>query len=440
MTPPETRYARQGETHIAYRVEGEGPCDVVVVPNWLTNIEVWPTVPFVRDWLARMSEFARVVYFDQPGTGLSDPIPGEGMPTLETFADAVRAVMDDAGLDRAALYAWDLGAAAAIVFATTYPGRVSHLVMNEGTARRTSDGDYPGIAPESVDAAVEYLVGMWGSPQWVTAFFPEFASDPDQVERFAGWLRQALSPGMARRVFRMVHEIDVRPLLPLVSAPALLLHRPGNFVVPAGHERYLAEHIPNAELFAYEAWTRAETSNVVDRVRAFLTGRPPAPRQPDVELATVMFTDIVASTERIVRVGDDEWSTLLDRHNQIADRCINDFRGRFVETTGDGVVATFDGPVRGVNCALAIRDAMRPLDLNVRAGLHAGEVRRAGREVRGIAVHIAARVTDLAKAGEVAASSTVRDLVVGSDISWIDRGSHVLKGVPDPWRIYTVAS
>jgi len=435
----ETRYARSGGTHIAYRIEGSGPADVVVVPNWLTNLEVWPTVPFVRDWLARMTEFARVVYFDQPGTGLSDPIPGEAMPTLETFADSVRAVMDDAGLERAALYAWDLGAAAAIVFATTYPHRVTHLVVNEGTARRTSDDGYAGIAPESVDAAVEYLVSMWGTTPWVTSFFPEFADDPDQTERFAGWLRQALSPGSARRVFRMVHELDVRALLPLVAAPALLLHRPGNFVVPAGHELYLAEHIPRAELFAFEGWTRAETARVVDRVRAFLTGEQPAPRRPDVELATVMFTDIVASTERIVRVGDEEWSTLLDRHNHIADRCITEFRGRFVETTGDGVVATFDGPVRAVNCACAIRDAVRPLEIDVRAGLHAGEVRLAGSEVRGIAVHIAARVTDLARAGEVVASSTVKDLVVGSGIAFEDRGAHVLKGVPDEWRIYAVA-
>jgi len=433
------RYARQGDLHIAYRIEGTGPPDVVVVPNWITNLEVWPTVPFVRDWLARMTAFARVIYFDHPGTGLSDPLPGNQMPTLETFADSVRAVMDHTGVEASALYAWDHGAPAAILFATTYPQRVTRLIINEGTARRKADVDYPGIHPESVDAAVDYLVSIWGTTQCVHAFFPEFADDPDQSERFASWLRQALSPGMARRVFEMVYEFDVRPLLPLVAAPTLLLYRPGNFVSPTGHERYLAEHIPSAELFAFDRWSRAETVRLVGHIQSFLTGEPPAPLTEDRELATVMFTDIVSSTERIVRLGDAEWSTLLDRHNQIADRCITDFRGRFVETTGDGVLATFDGPTRAVNCACAIRDAVRPLDIDVRAGLHSGEVRVAGSEVRGIAVHIGARVSSIAGPGEVLVSSTVKDLVTGSGIRFEDRGSHVLKGVPDEWRIYAVA-
>jgi class 3 adenylate cyclase/pimeloyl-ACP methyl ester carboxylesterase len=440
MNRPETKYARCGKVHIAYQVVGDGPIDLVFVPGFISHLEeAWETPAWAR-FFTRLSEFTRLILFDKPGTGLSDPVLGP--QPLDERMDHVRAVMDAAGSERAALFGLSEGGPMSILFAATYPQRVTHLVLAGTMARFLADEDYPyGGTPEVLRHMVEQIEEHWGDAALLRTFAPGLAKDPRAVNWWGKFQRRAASPGMARALIEMLAEIDVRPVLPTIHVPTLIIHRTDEKAVPIGAARYLAEHIAGARLVEQPGddhfpWL-GEADAFVDEVEVFLTGERQS-REVDRVLATVLFTDIVGSTEHAARLGDRAWRDLLEEHNATVRREIARMRGREVGTAGDGFLATFDGPARAIRCACAIQDAVRPLGIAVRAGLHTGECEMIGDDVGGIAVHIGARVAAFAQPGEVLVSSTVKDLVAGSGLRFTDRGTHPLKGIPGEWRLYGV--
>ncbi len=446
MRPLETHFARSDDgLHIAYRVLGDGPIDTILVPNWITDVDSLIAVPPLGAQIERLASFSRVAWFDQPGSGQSDPVAAD-MPSLEDFADSIRVVMDDLKMERAALLAWDISTPAAIMFAATYPERVSHLVIMGGSARMTADEGYPGYPVEHLDRLVDFLVGMWGTTAYGRFLCPSMAGDEDACRAVASWGRHALSPGMARRMFTMALGLDVRALLPFVGAPTLLLHFAGAQAgAPVSQAEYMAEHLSNARLRTSESadhlpYQQEQFAWLMAEMQEFLTGeRPTAPVDNRV-LATVMFIDIVGSTEHAARLGDRRWTEVLNQHDAVAHREIERHRGRKVNPTGDGLLATFDGPARAVRCAQAICEGVRLLGIEIRAGLHTGEVELRGEDIGGIAVHIGQRVSALAGAGEVLVSRTVTDLVAGSGLQFVERGEKELKGVPGTWAVFAVQS
>ena len=436
-------YALQGELFVAYSSIGEGPLDVVNVPNWLTDVESMTDVPYLGGQFNRLRTFSRFVWYDQLGTGHSDPLFGE-MPSLETFAETIGVVMDGAGIERAALLAWDLATAAAVMFAATNPDRVSALVVVGGTARWLADDEYQGILPETLPMVIQWLVGNWGRPEYGAFLAPSMADDVAACEVVARWTRHAASPGMVRRVYDMTLSVDVRPLLPMVACPTLVM---GSNRALAGASvpqlEYLAEHIPNGRLELYDSedhlpYHPAHMEWLNDTIEEFLTGRRSEYELDDRVLATVLFTDLVSSTETASRLGDIHWVRRLDGIEAAAAQEIERHRGTLVKTTGDGILATFDGPARAIRCARALCEVARRQGLELRAGVHTGEIAVRGDDIGGVAVHIAARVMALAGAGEVLVTSTVKDLVAGSGIEFEDRGRHELKGVPDEWQLLRV--
>lgn len=440
----EIRYAKRGGLHIAYRVEGSGSLDALAIPNWLTEIDSMLEVPIGFRFLRRLAAFSRIAVFDQPGSGLSDPI-GDNRPTLEVYADSAVTVMDDIGMQRAGVIAWDFGAYAAIMLAATHADRVSHLVLLNATGRIVADDGYIGLPQDALEQAIDNGVRAWGTTDNVIRQWPSLAGDKATCEAIARYHRRAASPGRVRSVYEMGFNLDVRRLLPLVRAPTLIVHPTRSpAAMPMAQVEYLAGHIPNARLLKYDSadtMPHQEPSSlevVSSAIEEFLTGVRPAPVVDDRVLATVLFTDIVGSTERASQLGDKTWSELLARHNDVALQTIQQFRGRFVDSAGDGLLATFDGPARAIRCARELHAAIGRIGLPIRAGLHTGEIEVDGADVRGIAVHIGARVLAMAGAGEILVSSTVRDLVAGSGIEFEDRGMHMLKGVPDEWRILAV--
>ena len=447
MKQPQTKYARSGNTHIAYRVTGSGPVDVVLVSDWVTDIETWTEVGPLARFLERIASFARVISFDHPGLGQSDRFRPEQLPTLEEYSDAIGAVMDDVGLQRAALVAWGVGAFGAVMFAASYPERTSALVLLSPTARMTADVDYPGFPEGSqLAASVEVVASLWGTLDWATWLIPSLADDLEARIAWARWNKIAVSPAMVKPIIRMMVDLDVRDLLPVVPARALVLHASHSAIQPLHAGRYIAAHIPRARIAVRQSGDHFpnapdELDWYVGEIQEFLTGeRPPMRVDEDRVLATVLYTDFVDSTKQSVDRGDRAWRELLDRHDDIARRHIQDHRGSWVKHTGDGVIATFDGPARAVRCACAIRDSVHSLGIDIRSGLHTGEIEIRGDDYSGIAMSIGSRVMSLAGAGEVLVSSTVVDLVAGSGLEFEDRGEHELKGVPRPWRIYAVTA
>lgn len=440
-TPPATRYARSGDVSVAYQVFGSGPLDIVVVPGFVSHVEMIWEVPTAVHVLERLASFGRVILFDKRGSGLSDPVVGA--PTLEERMDDVRAVMDAAGSERAAVFGVSEGAPMSILFAATYPQLTSALVLYGGMARSTWAPDYPWATPadaliESSEAMAPHLYE--GAVLEVMA--PSFADNPLVRELYGRLQRYAASPAMLQQMFLMFLDIDVRAVLPTVDVPTLVLHRRGDRAVNYQASKWIATQIPGATYVELDGVDHlpfaGDTDALVDEVEEFLTGVRRA-TEIDRVLATVMFTDIVSSTERASALGDRAWRALLDAQNDVLRRELARYRGREVKTLGDGVLATFDGPARAIRCARAMTEAVRPLDIEVRVGLHTGEVELVDDDVAGIAVHIAARVGALAGPNEVLVSGTVRDLVAGSGIEFVDHGQHVLKGIPDEWRIYAVA-
>jgi class 3 adenylate cyclase len=439
---PETRYAKSGDVNIAYQVAGDGPFDLVHVPAFVSNLELQWENPDERRYFERLASFSRLIMFDKRGTGLSDRVT---VATLEERMDDLRAVMDAAGSQRAAVYGSSEGGALSVLFTATYPERVSALVLYGAYPRMAWAPDYPDGVPEELWAdGLRDLEEKWGRglegglPLW--ALTPDRVDDPAWRKAHGRWERLSASPGAAVAIQRMVRELDVRHLLPAIRVPTLVVYRTADVVHAVG-SRCMGAHIPGARVvelpgndyFPY----LGDQDAILDEVEEFLTGVRPVPA-PDRALATVLFTDIVSSTERAAALGDDEWTRTLDRHDALVAHEVERHRGRRINTTGDGMLATFDGPARAVRCAQAICEAVRPLGVEVRAGLHTGEIEFRGADIGGIAVHIGQRVSALAGPHEVLVSSTVKDLVAGSGITFADRGSHVLKGVPDEWRVFAV--
>jgi len=439
--PPETRYARSGDIGIAYQAFGQGEMDLVLAFPFLSHLDLMWESPAMARFLRRLGSFARVLVFDRRGVGLSDPVAGA--PTLEERMDDVRAVMDAAGSERAALLGMSEGATMCMLFAATYPERTSALVLWGAMARSTAAPDYPW-APEkeAVEEAQEELVGpMWGQGATIEIFSPSMAGDPRAREFQARFERQAASPMRVQQLFRMFLDTDVRGALSLIQAPTLVLHRRQDRAVNYRAARWLAEQIEGSRYAELEGedhfpWV-GDSDAALAAIEEFLTGVRPGPA-PERVLATVLFTDIVDSTRLAAELGDRRWRDLLGEHQELVRDRLRRFEGREIKTTGDGFLAVFDGPTRAAECARAIADDMPSLGIEVRAGLHTGEVELIGDDIGGIAVHVAARIAALAGAHTVLASRTVRDLTAGSGVEFAFAGSHALKGVPDEWELYEV--
>jgi class 3 adenylate cyclase len=436
-----TRYAKSGDLHIAYRTLGVGPLDIMLLEQWFSNVEIERDVPPLARFHDRLADIGRVIVFDKRGVGLSDPVPTTSLPPIEEWMDDLRAVMDAVGSERGAVVASMAGGFMASVFAATYPERTTALVLVDAFARFTRAADYPwGDDATTTGDRLSAFEG-WGNGMMLDLFAPEIAHDAAVRNTWSRYERHSVSPGTALAMVQMIGATDVRSVLPAIRVPTLVLAH-AQAPVPPGHGRYLAEHIAGARFVELEGTTSlmwaGDQDALVAEIQHFLTGVRPAP-EPDRALATLMFTDIVGSTDRAAEVGDARWLAILDEHNRIVRTQLDRFRGHEVNTTGDGFLATFDGPARAVRCAVAIVDAVRDAGVEVRAGVHTGEVELLPGKVGGIAIHIAARVSAKAGAGEVLVSSTVKDLVVGSGIAFDERGEHVLKGVPGEWRLFAVA-
>jgi class 3 adenylate cyclase len=435
----ETRYALNGDLRVAYRTSREGARDMVVVPNWFTNCEAFPELPSIQGFVEAMTSLGRLIFFDQPGTGASDPVTPGALPTLEQWADSITAVLDDVGSREAVLLVFDGAFATAALFAATYPSRTTALVVLEGyadpLARRTD-----GLSSEDFVAA---LVAAWGTGEFEHVMNPDMPWNEEIRATWARHERLAASPRTVSLMMPLVFEMDVRAVLPAVRVPTLVVqHADDVFILPQAG-RYVADHIAGAkyvELPGRNMYQFVEPWRPSFReIREFLTGQQPEVVDDRV-LATVLFTDIVDSTRRAAEIGDRDWHALLDAHDAVVRAQLARFRGREVNTSGDGFLAMFDGPQRAIRCAMAIRDAVQALGLQVRAGLHTGECELRGDNIGGIAVHIGARVSALAGPNDVLVSSTLRDLVIGSGLEFEDRGAHALKGVPGEWHLFAVAS
>jgi len=438
---PETRYARSGDVSIAYQVFGSGPFDLVYVQGWISNIEMMWEDPGVASGMARLASFARVITFDKRGTGLSDRVTG--YPTLEQRMDDVRAVMDAAGSERAALFGHSEGAGMCILFAATYPDRTQALITYGGFAKRMRTDDY-SWAPKLEDrmAEAERLERDGWTEIDPGYFAPNLAGDAQMARELASYLRQSASPGAAAQMLRMNTFVDVRSVLPTIRVPTLIIQAVGDRDVDVRDGRYLADHIPSAKYVELPSgdhwWWVSHEEEVVAEIQEFLTGTRPV-MDVDRFLATALFTDIVGSTAKVAELGDRRWRELVERHHALVRVELGRHRGVEQDTAGDGFYATFDGPARAVRCALAVRDRVRELGIEIRAGAHTGECEQIAGKVGGLATVIGARIRELAAPGEVLASATVRDLTAGSGLRFDDRGVHQLKGVPGEWRLFAAS-
>jgi class 3 adenylate cyclase len=438
MPPPRTFYARSGEVDLAYQVIGDGSRDVVLVLDWASHLEVVWEQPFVEELVTGVARFARVLWFDMRGVGLSNRGAAAAV-TAEDWMDDVGAVMDAAGSERATLVAHGHAAQMALLFAATHPARVASLVLVNGFARLSRAGDYPAGMPPHVQEVVLKAVEMqWGTGTMAAVLGPSLAGLPGVQDWYGRVERYSASPGQAVERMRAVLSSDVRDALPSVAAPTLVVHNRDDWLVRVGHGRYLAEQLPDAQLLERDSadhWP-LPAPDLLGAIEEFVTGSRPGEADSDRFLATVLFADVVGSTQRISEVGDRRWSLLRDRFEDSVRQALLRHRGELVNTAGDGVLATFDGPARAIRCAYQIRDAVRHSGLDVRCGLHTGEITRSGDDVTGLAVHIGARVSAAAAPGEVLVTRTVRDLVAGSGIAFEERGEHELKGVPEHWALY----
>jgi pimeloyl-ACP methyl ester carboxylesterase len=444
---PDTRYALSEDVHIAYQVTGDGPFDLVFVPGYVTHMDQQWKLPGFARFLTDVGSFCRLIRFDKRGTGMSDPV--SGAPSLETRMDDARAVMDAAGSRRAAFYGLSEGAAMSILFAATYPGRTASLIVRSCSPRTMWAPDFPwGRTEDGYQREVDRALRVYGpraeAREAVRALGMEGEADADA---YIDLVRYGASPGMLEALYRMNREIDVRDVLPTVGVPALVLHGSADQIVPVEVGRYTAQRLRSARFvelsgIGHMSITAAGGAQVRAEIQRFLTrvwetgGWDEV--EPDRMLATVLFTDIVGSTTKAIELGDRRWRELLERHNDLVRRELIRFRGREVDTTGDGFLATFDGPARAIRCACAIADGVHEFGISIRAGLHSGECEVADGKVAGIAVHTGARVAAQANADEVLVSSTVRDLVAGSGIAFTERGVHELKGIPGEWRLFAV--
>jgi class 3 adenylate cyclase len=422
---------------------GDGPSDLIFIPWWWNHLEAQWDDPLLAHFLERLASFSRLILFDMRGIGLSDPVALNDLPTLERWAGDAVAVLDAAGSSQAVVLGHGDGGLVAMMLAATHPSRCSGLVLVDAYARLASDNDYQGMEPTALDTFMGSFASFWGSGEvgWAYMVAPsQYANEVfrDQVARLE---RLSVSPGAASAMQLVIGHLDVRPILSAISTATLVLHHRENFYMPFYYGEYLGSHIPNARFVVLDGgdhlyWV-GDPETTLGEIEAFLTGERRRPRT-DRELATVLFTDIVGSTALAADLGDLRWRSVLDRHDDIVSRQLDRFRGTSIKTTGDGVLATFDGPARAIGSAVAIRDGARQIGLSVRAGIHTGEIERMGTDVAGLAVHLGQRISALAGPGEVLVSRTVKDLVVGAGIEFEDRGDHELKGVPGPWQLFAV--
>src|SRR6516162_10191571 len=431
----ETRYALNGDLRVAYRTSREGPRDIVLVPNWLTNCDVFPELPFVQGWVEAMTSLGRLIFFDQPGTGASDPVTPGALPIMEQWADSITAVLDDLGSHAAVLVTLVGSFASGALFAATHPSRTAALVVLEGFA------DTSGIP--HLEEAIAAVVEMWGTGEYEHVLNPDMPWNEEIRATWARYERLSVSPRTLALMMPLATELDVWAVLPTIRVPTLVLQHADDVVFLPAWGKDIADHIPGAkyvELPGRNAvhFVEPDWRSSFQEIAEFLTGQQ-AEVADDRVLATVLFTDIVDSTRRAAEIGDRDWHALLDAHDAVVRAQLARFRGREVNTSGDGFLAMFDGPQRAIRCAMAIRDAVQALGIEVRAGLHTGECEVRGEDIGGIGVHIGARVSALAGANDVLVSSTLRDLVIGSGLEFDDRGAHQLKGVPGEWHLFAVA-
>jgi class 3 adenylate cyclase len=435
----ETRYALNGDLRVAYRASREGPLDIVLIGTWFSCCEILPELPSVQGWVEAMTSLGRLIFFDQPGTGASDPVTPGALPTLEQWADSITAVLDDLGSREAVLLAVDGAFATGALFAATHPSRTTALVVLEGYAAAETERT-DGVDPKEVLPA---MVTEWGTGESLHVLNPDMPWNEEIRAAWARHSRLAASPGTIALVLPLVAEMDVRAVLPAIRVPTLVVQHAEDRLIPPRLGQYVADHIsgakyvelPGRNVYHFvEPWRPS-----FQEIAEFLTGHE-ADVADDRVLATVLFTDIVDSTRRAAEMGDRDWHALLDAHDAVVRSQLARFRGREVNTAGDGFLAMFDGPQRAIRCAMAIRDAVQALGIQVRAGLHTGECEVRGEDIGGIGVHIGARVSALAGPNDVLVSSTLRDLVIGSGLEFEDRGSYELKGVPGEWHLFAVAS
>jgi class 3 adenylate cyclase/pimeloyl-ACP methyl ester carboxylesterase len=433
----ETRYAMNGDLRVAYRASPPGARDIVFIPNWFTCCEVLPELQSLRGWVEAISSLGRLIFLDQPGTGASDPITPGALPTLEQWADSITAVLDDLQSREAVLIAIDGAVATGALFAATHPSRTTALVVLDGYA--SPDSRLEGRDQETLDA----MVAMWGTGEYQHLLNPDMPWNEEIRATWARMERLAASPRTLALMMPLTAELDVRAVLPTVRVPTLVVQHADDPLITPAMGRYVADHVsgakyvelPGRNLYHFvEPWHAS-----FQEIAEFLTGQKPEVADDRV-LATVLFTDIVDSTRRAAQIGDRDWHALLDAHDAVVRSQLARFRGREVNTSGDGFLAMFDGPQRAIRCAMAIRDAVQALGIEVRAGLHTGECEVRDDDIGGIAVHIGARVSALAGPNDVLVSSTLRDLVIGSGLEFEERGAHELKGVPGEWRLFAVAS
>jgi pimeloyl-ACP methyl ester carboxylesterase len=439
-TRTQTKYAKSGGVHIAYQIVGDGPIDLVIVPGWTSNVEGWWELPLAAAFYERLASFCRLIIFDKRGTGMSDQVPIHELPTLEQRMDDVRAVMDAAGFERAVLFGYSEGGPMSLLFAATYPERTAALILHGTFAKMEWDDSFGASLADSPRELEAMIEERWadGFPS-LEVWAPTFADSEQNRQAFAHFMRLAASPAAAVGLIRMNWEIDVRPILPAIHVPTLILHRRGERAIGVKHARYLADHIPDATyvempgvdhlLFAGDHEAIAAT------VEEFLTGSRRAHQRNRI-LATVLLAEIVDSTKRAAELGDRRWRSLVKRHQALLRKELSRFRGR--EAAGDRCLATFDGPIRALRCALSLRDGSRQLGLEIRAGVHTGECELKGDRLDGIAVSIAAQVLARAGAGEIWVSGTTKNLIAGSGIEFRDQGLHVLEDLPGQWPLFTV--
>jgi len=442
--PPPTRYAKKGDLHIAYQVVGDGPLDLVLISEWHLPLDARWQEPNLARALYRLAGFSRLISFDKRGIGCSDPVPLRAVSAIEDWMDDLALVLDTVGSSRAALFAVNESGPVGMLFAATYPDRTAALILANTIPRWLRSDDFPwGIPANAQETLVASVAEHWSTGADMEKICPSLSRDPRVKAWSLNGRRLQASPATAQAIYRTLGATDVRHVLPTIRVPTLILQRPACYAVRVEHGRYMAEHIPEAKYVEVAGedlfWWAGDADAVVDEVEEFLTGVRPA-ATPDRVLATVLFTDIVGSTERASELGDHRWRALLDEHDTLVRRELERYRGREVKVVGDAFLATFDGPARAIQCACAIAEAVRGLGLEIRAGLHTGEIELRGEDIAGLAVHIGARVAALAGPGEVLVSGAVPPLVAGSGLTFTDRGSRELKGVPGAWNIFAATS
>jgi class 3 adenylate cyclase/pimeloyl-ACP methyl ester carboxylesterase len=444
MISPETKYVKSENGDIAYQIFGSGEQDILFLPNWSSNLEAMWEEPSLVRYLTILSSIGRVIYFDKRGTGISDPVPIGNLPTLEQWMDDASDVLSEIGCDEVAVIGDTEGGVMAMLFAATYPQKVTSLILINTTACWKRDDDYPiGMPDDTIERVSQYVSKHWGTSKLLELSAPSMTNNKRFGKWFAKYQRMSSTPSAMLHLYRWGLSLDVRSVLPSINVPTLILHRTENAHYRIQYGKYLSDNIPKAKFIPIkgaDCWpfNSGNFELILNEIQIFLTGEKTVAIENRV-LATIMFTDIVDSTKHALKLGDKDWSELLTQHNNIIQKTVLKYRGETINSTGDGFLSTFDGPARSLQCAREIIQELRTLGIEVRVGLHTGEIELVNGEANGIAIHITARIMALATAGEVATSRTIKDLVIGSGFQFIDNGLHSLKGVPDQWHIYKLA-